>query len=60
MVDGRGLTVTPGFIDAHSHPLIANEAISANVNLRRIADVQAALAAQARNTPPGHWVLGSI
>jgi hypothetical protein len=60
IVDGQGRTVTPGFIDAHSHPLSAQDAISANVNLRRIADVQDALAAQASKTPPGHWVLGSM
>ncbi len=60
VVDARGLTVTPGFIDAHSHPLLANEGISANVNLRRITDVQNALADQAARTPPGHWVLGSM
>ena len=60
VVDGRGHTVTPGFIDAHSHPLLAQEAISANVNLRRIADVQAVLAAQASRTESGHWVLGSM
>lgn len=60
VVDGRGLTVTPGFIDAHSHPLLAQEGISANVNLRRISDVKAALAAQASKTPPGEWVLGSM
>ena len=60
VVDGRGRTVTPGFIDAHSHPLLAQEAISANVDLRRIADVKAALAAQAKKTEPGHWVLGSM
>lgn len=60
IVDGHGQTVTPGFIDAHSHPLLAQEAISANVNLRRIADVQAALAAQASRAEPGHWVLGSM
>jgi len=60
VVDGRGRTVTPGFIDAHSHPLLAQEAISANVDLRRIADVQVALAAQAKKTEPGHWVLGSM
>jgi predicted amidohydrolase YtcJ len=58
--DGRGLTVTPGFIDSHSHPLMAGEGISANVNLRRISDVQQALASQAAKTPPGNWVLGSM
>jgi len=60
IIDGRGQTVTPGFIDAHSHPLLAQDAISANVNLRRIVDVQNALATQASKTPPGHWVLGSM
>jgi len=59
-VDARGLTVTPGFIDAHSHPLLAQEGISANVNLRRIADVKAALATQAAKTPSGHWVRGTM
>ena len=57
-IDGRGMTVTPGFIDAHSHPLFAEEAVGANVNLRRIEDVKDALAGQAANTPPGHWVRG--
>jgi predicted amidohydrolase YtcJ len=60
VIDGRGQTVTPGFIDAHSHPLFAQDGISANVNLRRIVDVKDALAAQASKTPPGHWVLGSM
>lgn len=57
-IDARGTTVTPGFIDAHSHPLFAEEAVGVNVNLRRIEDVKAALAMQASNTPPGHWVRG--
>lgn len=60
MVDARGWTITPGFIDAHSHPLLAQEGISANVDLRRISDVQSALRAQANKTPTGHWVLGSM
>lgn len=57
-IDGRGLTVTPGFIDAHSHPLFSEEAVGVNVNLRRIDDVKKALAAKAARTPPGHWVRG--
>ena len=57
-IDARGMTVTPGFIDSHSHPLFAEEAVGANVNLRRIDDVKDALAQKAANTPPGHWVRG--
>lgn len=57
-IDGRGLTVTPGFIDSHSHPLFAEEAVGVNVNLRRIAEVKEALAGKAAQTPPGHWVRG--
>ena len=60
VIDAMGLTVTPGFIDAHSHPLLAQEAISANVSLPRIRDVKKALARQAAKTPKGHWVKGSM
>ncbi|RPH94315.1 MAG: amidohydrolase [Lysobacterales bacterium] len=60
VIDTRGLTVTPGFIDAHSHPLMANEAVSVNVDFRSIPEVQAALRAKAAATPPGHWVQGHM
>jgi len=59
-IDARGHTVTPGFIDAHSHPLFAEEAVGVNVNLRRIDDVKQALAGKAAQTPPGHWVRGVL
>jgi predicted amidohydrolase YtcJ len=59
-IDARGLTVTPGFIDAHSHPLLANEAISVDVNVRQISKVQALLKEQARRTPEGQWVLAHM
>lgn len=55
-LDARGLTVTPGFIDAHSHPLLFNEAVSVDVNVRTITEVQTLLAGQADRTPPGRWV----
>ena len=57
-IDARDHTVTPGFIDSHSHPLFAEEAVGVNVNLPRIEDVKQALARQALKTPPGHWVRG--
>lgn len=59
-IDARGLTVTPGFIDAHSHPLLANEAISVDVNVRQISKVQALLKEQAQRTPEGQWVLAHM
>lgn len=60
VVDARGLTVTPGFIDAHSHPLGGglSELLHVNTNLGSIAAIKRALAERARRTPPGEWVIG--
>ena len=60
VIDTSGATITPGFIDAHSHPLLANEAISVNVDFRHIPQVVAALRERAAATPPGQWVLGHM
>lgn len=57
-IDARGQTLLPGFIDAHSHPLLQSVATGVDVGLPSIKDVQAALAAKAAETPPGHWVIG--
>jgi predicted amidohydrolase YtcJ len=58
VMDGAGMTVVPGFIDAHSHPSGVNELIGVNVNLRTVEEVKAALRAKAARTPPGYWVSG--
>lgn len=53
-----GKTITPGFIDAHSHPLTAGKGHlrSLDADLRSIKAIQEAVREKARNTPPGGWV----
>ncbi len=58
MIDATGLTVTPGFIDTHSHPSGVQELTGVNVNLRTVAEVRDALRRKAATTPPGFWVSG--
>lgn len=59
VIDGSGMTVSPGFIDAHSHPDGSNEVTGADVNLGSIGEIQAAMRAEAAVTPPGQWVIGN-
>ena len=58
-IDGSGTTVMPGFIDAHSHPGGINDVTGADVNLRSIEEIKAAMHAQAGATTPGQWVIGN-
>jgi len=60
IIDAEGMTVTPGFIDAHSHPAYGGiyELVQVNCDLRSIAEIQNALKKRASTTPPGQWVLG--
>jgi predicted amidohydrolase YtcJ len=58
VVNAHGQTLLPGFIDAHSHPLLQSVATGVDVGLASIADVKAALARKAASTPPGMWVVG--
>lgn len=58
VIDAEGMTVTPGFIDAHCHPDGVDELTGVNVNLPSIADIKDALRRKAAQTPPGYWVRG--
>ncbi len=60
-VDGRGLTVLPGFFDTHNHQLWAAGDLD-TVGLghaRSIDDVLAAIATAVGRTGPGEWIIGS-
>lgn len=60
IIDAEGMTVVPGFIDAHSHPSGAglNALRNVNTNLGSIARIQDALRERAAETPPGEWIVG--
>ncbi|MFQ5704662.1 MAG: amidohydrolase [Gemmatimonadales bacterium] len=60
VLDASGMTIVPGFIDAHTHPAYAGifELTQVNVDLRSIAEIKAALKERARHTPSGQWVIG--
>lgn len=65
VVDLQGRTLLPGFIDAHGHfPGSGLRVLSADLNSppigdkKEMADVLAAISAQAAETEPGDWVAG--
>ncbi|MBX9929079.1 MAG: amidohydrolase [Gemmatimonadaceae bacterium] len=60
VIDGRGMTVLPGFIDTHSHPSGVAELFDVNANVRTLAELQRALRERAAKTPPGEWVTGEF
>lgn len=60
VVDATGLTVVPGFVDAHLHLAAYAAALRAvdcsPAAVRTIDAIVAAVRARARATPPGQWV----
>ena len=62
VIDAAGMTVVPGFIDAHNHPFYSGTKHLKQVNLdiRTIEGIKSALAERAQNTPPGQWVEGFL
>ncbi|MXX85228.1 MAG: amidohydrolase [Acidobacteria bacterium] len=58
VVDAGGMTVVPGFIDAHCHPGGMRDLFEVNLDVRTIEDIKMAIRAAAADTQPGYWVDG--
>ena len=58
VVDAGGMTVTPGFIDAHCHPGGMRDLFEVNLDVRTIDDIKLAIRAAAADTQAGYWVDG--
>ena len=61
VIDAEGMTVTPGFIDAHCHVATGGlrELVNVNLDLRSIGAIQDALRRKAATAPsPDHWIVG--
>ncbi len=58
--DHGDAVITPGFIDAHTHPAGAGvrELKDVNVDVRSVAEIKERMAERARETPPGEWIRG--
>jgi predicted amidohydrolase YtcJ len=62
VIDAGGMTVTPGFIDAHSHPAAGglNELTSVNASVPSIAELKEALRRRAAGTARDEWITGFL
>ena len=59
VIDGEGMTVTPGFIDAHMHPASGGvrELTQVNLDVRSLAEIGQRLRAAASRKPAGEWIV---
>jgi predicted amidohydrolase YtcJ len=61
VIDAGGMTVTPGFIDAHCHPSGVNELFGVVVTAYKTkAELIEALRRKAAQTPPDFWIEGYL
>jgi len=60
VIDAAGMTVTPGFIDAHCHPSGVAELYGVLTNLGTKREIIEALRKKAASTAPGQWVEGFL
>ena len=60
IIDGEGLVLVPGLVDAHQHPLMgADETVGANLaGVSTLDELRGALAAEHARCAPGQWVQG--
>ena len=59
VLDAGGMTVTPGFIDAHMHPASGGirELTQVNLDVRSMAEIGERLRAAAAKKPAGEWLV---
>ncbi len=60
VIDAEGMTIVPGFIDAHTHPSDSgvSELMFVDCNRPTVPEIQQVMRARAAKTPAGEWVLG--
>src|SRR5919199_793709 len=61
VVDLRGNSLLPGFVDSHLHMLLYGTnrlGVDCKNGVREMADITSRLARRAGETPPGGWVRG--
>ncbi|MFM9449479.1 amidohydrolase family protein, partial [Streptomyces acidiscabies] len=58
MIDLKGRTLLPGFIDTHLHPIPVGPSDVTPATAHSIADIQAMVRAKAKELGPGQWITG--